>query len=66
MTIETKYNIGDEVWFNFKGKAKKMKVTDVFINLSSNIEIELTAKGIIIYTHPSCVFSTKEELLKSL
>lgn len=66
MKIETKYNIGQEVWFNFKGKAKKMKVTDVFINLSSNIEIELTAKGIIIYTHPSCVFPTKEELLKSL
>lgn len=66
MKIETKYNIGNEVWFNFKGKPKKMKVTDVFINLSSNIEIELTAKGIIIYIHPSCVFLTKEELLKSL
>jgi hypothetical protein len=66
MTIKTKHKIGDEVWFNFKGKAKKMKVTDILINLSSNIEIELTAKCIIIYTHPSRVFHTKEELLNSL
>ena len=66
MTIETKYNIGDEVWFNFKGKSKKMKVSDIFINLSGVQELELKAKGIIVYTSPLSVFPTKEELLKSL
>lgn len=30
MKIETK--LGDEVWFNFKGKPKKMKVSDIFTN----------------------------------
>lgn len=44
----TKHNIGDEVWFNFKGKPKKMKVSDIFINLSDVQEMELKAKGIIV------------------
>lgn len=59
-------NIGDKVWFNFKGKPKKMKVSDIFIDLSGVQEVELKARGIIIYTSPLSVFSTKEELLKSL
>lgn len=62
MTIE----IGDDVWFNFKGKPKKMKVFDIFINLSGVQEVELKAKGIIVYTSPLSVFNSKEELLKSL
>lgn len=63
---KTRYNVGDEVWFNFKGKPKKMKVSDIFINLSDVQELELKAKGIIVYTSPLSVFPTKEELLKSL
>ena len=66
MKIETKYNIGDEVWVNFKGKPQKMKVSDIFINLSSVQELELKAKGIIVYTSPRSVFPSKEELLNSL
>jgi len=66
MTIETKYNIGQEVWFNLEGKPKKMKVSDIFINLSGVQEMELKAERIIVYTSPLSVFPTKEELLKSL
>ena len=66
MKIETKVHIGDEVWFNFKGNPKKMKVSDIFINLSDVQEVELKAKGIIVYTSPLSVFPTKEELLKNL
>lgn len=67
MTIETKYNIGDEVWYKgFKA---------IFHDRISNIRIETNCFG---ETHISyelwndaikyeCnLFHTKEELLKSL
>ena len=66
MTIETKYNIGDEVWYSMGGYVFSNKV----------IGVHIFKKGIIMYdirfehTHctlaESLVFPTKEELLKSL
>lgn len=66
MTIETKYNIGQEVWYSMGEYIFSNKV----------IGIHILNKGIIMYdirfkhTHctleESLVFPTKEELLKSL
>ncbi len=70
MKIETKYNIGDEVWVFLVGKPKKRKVG----------RIDTTTIGsyqrIIYFINNEChkptifyeyqLFPTKEELLKSL
>lgn len=67
MTIETKYNIGDEVWY--KG------YKELFCDKVFNIEIIVDNKGEIIVEydlwgdvikHECQLFPTKEELLKSL
>lgn len=67
MTIETKYNIGDEVWYKgFK---------EIFHDRIFNIRIDVDSLGEIhIYydlwddvTKDECkLFPTQEELLKSL
>lgn len=82
MTIETKYNIGDVVWFLEDNKAKSGKVTglrfaygigEFFGKLATNegqTYINYFLRGDFI--HSGCVleekflFPTKEELLKSL
>jgi hypothetical protein len=67
MAIETKYNIGDEVWY--KG------FEEIFHDRISNIRIEADCLGEIHInyelwndvTKDECqLFPTKEELLKSL
>ena len=72
MTIETKYNIGDEVWF-CTSKPLKGKITGVFFE--SNIdfvedEISYYVKReewfAPIFLREFQLFPTKEELLKSL
>lgn len=67
MTIETKYNIDDEVWYKgFK---------DISYDKISNIRIEVDCLGEIhidyelwndVTKNESEIFPTKEELLKSL
>lgn len=68
MTIETKYNIGDEVWFLFDGKPLNGKIARIS---------EYTIKIIVIFKDGKeylfsrdikgfKLFPTKEELLKSL
>lgn len=68
MTIETKYNIGDEVWFLFDGKPLNGKIARIS---------EYTIKIIVIFKDGKEylfsrdikgfeLFPTKEELLKSL
>lgn len=64
MTIETTYNIGDEVWV-------KTYTGDVYCNRITGIYIK--ENGIIMYSlltfadrTESDLFPTKEELLKSL
>lgn len=71
MTIETKYNIGDEVWCaNIFGEPSKLKIY--------GIDIEILGKRTFIsyyvgLNEETCtlekeqlLFPTKEELLKSL
>lgn len=63
MTIETKYNIGDEVWVKtYSGKVYCNRITGIHIK-----------QGLIVYSlfnfadrTEQELFPTKEELLKSL
>ena len=71
MTIETKYNIGDEVWAEFADVPMLCKVVDIMM-------IEDGQYIVVIYfissidervfgtRKASKLFPTKEELLKSL
>ena len=70
MTIETKYNIGDEVWFqtlgvNYKAEIINIRV-DVFSNKEPIIHYILHSNGYLYERHEEELFPTKEELLKSL
>lgn len=61
MTIETKYNIGDEVWYCFVGNAIKGKVVDFKRGLYHCTFYLTTATF-----REEELFPTKEELLESL
>lgn len=71
MTIETKYNVGDEVWFMDDNKPTKGIVVKLDIDVSRKgdwyIEhYKVEAKGFIHFKVGQSLFPTKEELLKSL
>jgi hypothetical protein len=71
MTIETKYNIGDEVWFMNENKAYVSFIEDVRVkrnNKNTKIEymVESMQKKDFGLKKESDLFPTKEELLKSL
>lgn len=78
MTIETKYNIGDEVWVKYSGEPMSAKVIGRCVNQESLkiqgeqkiYQIEkyalLTEEGIFEGIYPTSMYPTKEELLKSL
>ena len=71
MTIETKYKIGDEVWFGSMGNHIKAEINEI------NITVEFDNCVVIQYLigidnekyywerHEHEIFHTKEELLKS-
>ena len=76
MTIETKYNIGDVVWFIDNNMATQSKIRSIVIEVG---RVESIIKRHILYrmyvddiirriplVRESDVFPTKEELLKSL
>lgn len=67
MTIKTKYNIDDEVWYT--------SCKEIFHDVISNILIEVDCLGAIhiyyelwgdVTKHECSLYPTKEELLKSL
>ena len=66
MTIETKYNIGDEVWFMFNHKPTQGKILGLTV-YSPTYYFYIVS---ILYTsgtiYEESLFPTKEELLKSL
>ena len=70
MTIETKYNIGDEVWFTALGRCKKAKIAAFkvigFADGSVQIEYIISKSGFCWSRCEKELFPTKEELLKSL
>lgn len=71
MTIETKFNIGQEVW-GFNGKPVNFTIKRIFIRVHKVSGIKISyewddANDDRIYRLPEyMVFSTKEELLKRL
>lgn len=71
MTIETKYDIGQEVWIISKGKAVKDVVDMIHIHIGcdKNISYSFNSRrllGLFETMEESSIFPTKEELLKSL
>ena len=69
MKIETKYNIGDEVWFENRGKCYKVKVGVIRIEAwrgGQLIRYQVNNNGVVVELREECFFPTKEELLKSL
>ena len=71
MTIVTKYNIGDEVWFMDNNKPTKGIVAKLDIDVSRKgdwyIEhYKVEAIGFLHFKVGQDLFPTKEELLKSL
>lgn len=69
MTIETKFNVGDEVWFRTLKFNVKARVIGVTINLREDgviMEYGLERKGYYYQKREIDLFPTKEELLKSL
>ena len=70
MQIETKYNIGDKVWFNTLGYNKcaiidSINIIVLFDN-EVNIEYSLSTKAHFYQRRETDIFPTKEELLKNL
>lgn len=75
MTIETKYNIGDEVWIKgnygkgiVKGEIQDLRATSVFLDPSATIEYTIRSvmqngKLKLFHRLEEDVFPTKEELL---
>ena len=74
MKIETKYNIGDEVWLMYENKAITAQVVTMNVEISDSIMGYVSANCYCkikcpYFTreiHDSHIFHTKEELLKSL
>jgi hypothetical protein len=67
MTIETKYNIGDEVVYLNDNKIKEGTIRNISILVYIDNEITIqykTSNGVYVYEQD--LFPTKEELLKSL
>ena len=73
MTIETKYNIGDEVWFMHDNKVKSGTIIKMCVVVERDINSQYVSKSVqygfynFNYTYiENRLFPTKEELLKSL
>ena len=64
MTIETKYNIGDEVWFMFLNEPFKSKVYAYIGGKEKLYRCKLFLQSCA--RREDKLFPTKEELLKSL
>ena len=71
MTIETKYNIGDEVWVQtLTNGVQKWKIQEITIEIAENGKYrelyKIEAGGYYYIAYLCELFPTKEELLKSL
>lgn len=73
MTIETKYNTGDEVWFMHDNKAKKGIIIKIDVSIVRDMNSQNVVKRVYYdlynFSNPyieTNLFPTKEELLNSL
>lgn len=68
MKIETKHDIGQEVWVMSDGKPTKATVKWIYISIFSALPLSIKYQ-VLSYEAPryeNQVFESKEELLKSL
>ena len=74
MTIETKYNLGDEVWVMYENKAITAEMLEINISVlntkyrgvCADVFCKVKTPYFTREIHESHLYSTKEELLKSL
>ena len=69
MTIETKYNIGDEVWIQYNMMPEKMIITHIncYCRKRGTLKTEIRyVLNNVLSVDERVLFPTKEELLKSL
>jgi hypothetical protein len=71
MKIETKYNIGDEVWAKtLTNGVQKWKIQEITIEITENGKYrelyKIETDGFYYIAYLCELFPTKEELLKSL
>lgn len=69
MKIETKYDIGQEVWVTIYGNPIRVLVVEICISASRNgvlLSYMVIFGGRPIAVAESSLYTTKEELLKSL
>ena len=70
MKNKTKYNIGDEVWFiNLRKEPMQAKIFRINVEVRRKniyVEYSLSNKEFIVTRKEKELFSSKEELLKSL
>lgn len=70
MKIKTKYNIGDEVWFQTLGINYRAKIMEINVHCllcgAVLIHYKLERKGYYYDRDEDELFPTKEELIKSL
>lgn len=71
MTIETKFNINDTIWFILRDKIRNGKISSINTQINRHKDIEIKY-GVVCDTltvsvlNEDSIFRTKEELLKSL
>ena len=67
MTIETKFNIGDEVWFMYENRPMSMRVMHIELYISCNkVKRQYIDKYGSYRVSEHKLFRTKQELLDSL
>lgn len=67
MKIETKYNVGDNVWIMHRNRCLCCKVSMIKIDINPKIYIQYVfILDENIWLSEEFVFPTKEELIKSL
>lgn len=68
MTIETKHNIGDKVWFGSLGFSKSATIVEIkiYVMIDGDIRIEyhIEKNGYYWQRNEHEIFHTKDELLK--
>lgn len=70
MKIETKYNVGDEVWFDSLCSSKSATISEIkiYVMIDGDIRFEyyLEKNGYCWQRDEDEIFHTEEELLKNI
>ena len=68
MTIETRYNVGDEVWYKRRGKISQDTISEIKVNIDcfgeTSVHYQLWNDDVL--KEENDLYPTKEELIKSL